>query len=61
MHTFVHKLNYVPGLDIPSFKAAYVMTLCCLKMFHSFHRLMNSINWPACHCMGLHSLDGRAL
>ena len=30
-------------------------------MFHSFHRLMDSINWSACHCMGLHSSDGRAL
>ena len=23
--------------------------------------LMNSINWPACHCMGLHSSNGRVL
>ena len=21
------------------------------SMFHSFHGLMNSINWPASHCM----------
>ena len=29
---------------------------------HSFHGLMLSINWPACHCMGhVHSSDGRAL
>ena len=27
----------------------------------SFHGLMNSINWPAWHCMGLHSTDVRAL
>ena len=31
------------------------------SMFHSFHGLMNSINWPACHCMGLPSSDDRAL
>ena len=31
------------------------------SVFHSFHGLMNSINWPACHRIGLHSSDGRAL
>ena len=31
------------------------------SMFHSFHELMNSINWPACHFMGIHSSAGRAL
>ena len=28
-----------------------------LILFHSFHGLMNSINWPACHCIGLHSIS----
>ena len=31
------------------------------SVFHSFHELMNSINWPACQCMSLHSSAGRAL
>ena len=30
-------------------------------IYASFQGLMNSINWLACHCMGLHSSDGRAL
>ena len=50
------------------FRASHLHSICISavynsphSMFHSFHGLMNSINWPACHCMGLHSSDGRAL
>ena len=31
------------------------------SVLHSFHGLLNSINWPPGHCMDLHSSDGRAL